>query len=449
MGMTISTPQVMACGSWHFPVPILQDLRFEVQFLSGHGRTPGRYYQLYQGQLGGVGIYLGFQSDIVRPDVGGQGKGLIFSRWGSRDRTDAAASDAGWVESAGHEGDFVGVRSLFEWGLGRYTCWLQPTRQEANATWYEFRVRRHDDVTEATAGALRFSNINGHRPLIHSGGSTWTEVYSPAEPIDHVPMSHLNVWLYANGNTMAPTRCDVTYNPKFPWADAYCTKNGMLSLRSGNGVSQQYPPRQYPIHVLFESLKEYFSRVTPAEAQPYASDLYWLTQPLGAIVLEAYRVVYRKKFCPTPARLEAHCSDCRRPGSKQAKSWHDSRRGVLCADCRRKRSAAYEAYRQEDELRRQEEERRQELARIRLWQLKTMPYFEYLQTPEWQATRRQMLERALFRCQLCNANGLLDVHHRTYERRGEEWEEDLIVLCRRCHQKHHDKLPKADELSLV
>jgi hypothetical protein len=46
--------------------------------------------------------------------------------------------------------------------------------------------------------------------------------------------------------------------------------------------------------------------------------------------------------------------------------------------------------------------------------------------------------KAGFRCQVCNAYGVqLNVHHRTYERRGAEWDTDLIVLCHDCHEIFH------------
>jgi hypothetical protein len=73
------------------------------------------------------------------------------------------------------------------------------------------------------------------------------------------------------------------------------------------------------------------------------------------------------------------------------------------------------------------------------FKLHKMPYKKYLQTDHWQSLRKEALSAAKYRCQLCNAEGLLDVHHRTYERRGFEDMEDLTVLCRSCHSKHHDK----------
>lgn len=73
--------------------------------------------------------------------------------------------------------------------------------------------------------------------------------------------------------------------------------------------------------------------------------------------------------------------------------------------------------------------------------LRTMPYREYLLTQHWLTTRNRKLREARFLCQVCNGGGLLDVHHRTYERRGHEDMADLTVLCRACHSKFHDKLP--------
>lgn len=78
--------------------------------------------------------------------------------------------------------------------------------------------------------------------------------------------------------------------------------------------------------------------------------------------------------------------------------------------------------------------------------LSLMPYAEYLKTAHWQSVRRDAAARAKNRCQLCNSRKKpLDTHHRTYERRGFEAPEDVIVLCRTCHGKFHDKLPKGGE----
>lgn len=85
-------------------------------------------------------------------------------------------------------------------------------------------------------------------------------------------------------------------------------------------------------------------------------------------------------------------------------------------------------------------ERRPRRARsARAAELQTMSYEDYLNSPEWQARRTVALQLADYRCQACNAaGGVLDVHHRSYDRRGEEGHADVIVLCRDCHTAFHD-----------
>lgn len=72
-------------------------------------------------------------------------------------------------------------------------------------------------------------------------------------------------------------------------------------------------------------------------------------------------------------------------------------------------------------------------------ELRSMPYEDYLETPEWRTVRRLKLAQARHCCQLCNADDRpLHVHHRTYDRRGQERLDDLLVLCEECHGRFHD-----------
>lgn len=71
--------------------------------------------------------------------------------------------------------------------------------------------------------------------------------------------------------------------------------------------------------------------------------------------------------------------------------------------------------------------------------LPKMPYDEYLQSRHWQGVRHYALLRADNRCQICNSTDRLEVHHRTYERRGAEDYRDVIALCHKCHSKFHNK----------
>lgn len=62
-------------------------------------------------------------------------------------------------------------------------------------------------------------------------------------------------------------------------------------------------------------------------------------------------------------------------------------------------------------------------------------YQKYLQSPEWAAKRRQILDRDKHKCQTCLSGRevRLEVHHKSYEHLGNEPLEELITLCNICH----------------
>lgn len=69
-------------------------------------------------------------------------------------------------------------------------------------------------------------------------------------------------------------------------------------------------------------------------------------------------------------------------------------------------------------------------------------YELYLWSAPWRAVRAAALKRAGGACELCGQSFLvlLDVHHRTYRRLGAELLEDVMVLCRDCHDRIHGRL---------
>lgn len=80
--------------------------------------------------------------------------------------------------------------------------------------------------------------------------------------------------------------------------------------------------------------------------------------------------------------------------------------------------------------------------------LKKMKYEDFLQTDYWKLVSEQARINAHYKCQLCGCNDKkLNVHHNTYEHRGEEFKhmEDLICLCEDCHNFYHRK----DYLELI
>lgn len=69
---------------------------------------------------------------------------------------------------------------------------------------------------------------------------------------------------------------------------------------------------------------------------------------------------------------------------------------------------------------------------------KEQEYKEYLASAAWRLKRKQVLHRAGDKCEVCGMTSYaakLDVHHKTYDRFGFESLDDLIVVCRPCHEK--------------
>lgn len=62
----------------------------------------------------------------------------------------------------------------------------------------------------------------------------------------------------------------------------------------------------------------------------------------------------------------------------------------------------------------------------------------YLNSRHWQRRAQRARRMAGYMCQRCKREGVpLDVHHRNYEHLFHERASDLVVLCRKCHERMH------------
>ena len=64
-------------------------------------------------------------------------------------------------------------------------------------------------------------------------------------------------------------------------------------------------------------------------------------------------------------------------------------------------------------------------------------YDRYIHSPAWREKADRRLEADGGICQVCGSSAT-DVHHLTYDRFGHEDMDDLVSLCRKCHQKAED-----------
>jgi len=166
---------------------------------------------------------------------------------------------------------------------------------------------------------------------------------------------------------------------------------------------------------------------------------YRLRELIGKAVAD---IVCERCVEPIEFESRAHFQEIIKASNSPYRRYREGYR-VLCKPCWKalqdERHAEYEVRDREYQLRAEAYRASIEAQQnARLNQLRTMPYREYLQTDEWRNRRQRHLESVGHRCQVCNAGRvILDVHHRTYERRGNELYTDLIVLCRTCHDIFH------------
>lgn len=80
-------------------------------------------------------------------------------------------------------------------------------------------------------------------------------------------------------------------------------------------------------------------------------------------------------------------------------------------------------------------------------ELKIMPYDIFLQSNYWKEVAKAVKREAGYKCEICGDTKRLEVHHTTYEHKGEEYlyPEDLQCLCHKCHSEVHKK-EESDEI---
>jgi hypothetical protein len=74
--------------------------------------------------------------------------------------------------------------------------------------------------------------------------------------------------------------------------------------------------------------------------------------------------------------------------------------------------------------------------------IQTMSYKDFLKTPYWKAIAVKVRQNAGYSCQMSKSHKTqLQVHHRSYEHHGYEHLhlEDLVCICKNCHQTHHEQ----------
>lgn len=75
-------------------------------------------------------------------------------------------------------------------------------------------------------------------------------------------------------------------------------------------------------------------------------------------------------------------------------------------------------------------------------------YLSYLRSPAWFERRRKHLAKHGAHCKACGTLDKIHLHHKTYDRLGQEKDADLVALCERCHKAVHAYARKHRDLTL-
>ena len=149
----------------------------------------GLYLMLGSSYISDTQFYFGIQTD-----ANSRGKGLIFSRWKTRELTNARYDEThGWTESSGHEGDFIGVRRLYNWGAGNYRIRIAPDGLESDGEWFGLWIIDIETDVTTWIGSLKFPLLSGEAKIKPNSYST-IEIYGipMIRPID-IPQWHVSI----------------------------------------------------------------------------------------------------------------------------------------------------------------------------------------------------------------------------------------------------------------
>lgn len=179
--------------------------------LDGSISEDGLYYQFYQGQMNDdIGFYYGIQNYVFNPNGGAAKKGIIFSRWGTRDAQNYKIAPGGFGQSAGYEGDFIGIRLNYDWTIGTYVIELKLDNSDVIGDWYGLYITKKSTKETTYVGSIRFEKGIKSQG-IKTGGITWTELYFKKNKATPLPNWHISVDQVLADNE-APTSVYIDYS---------------------------------------------------------------------------------------------------------------------------------------------------------------------------------------------------------------------------------------------
>ena len=252
----------------------LSVVEFDITVHEDPGTSVGEYLSPFNGSIDGTQIYFGLQTDVHRPasDQPGAahtsriGKGAIFSTWGSFEAKDVRWADDGFIERGTHEGQFLGVRRPFVWGLSSYR--MRLSRGDVDLTdvpsdWFDLSIQPIDPLSSSAAsgtrpapsgdafwiGSLRFARQDPAIPATLSAhGIAFLEVYRGALTFGEITPWWCDLQGFGDGRRPVSARAEYPAFPhgqNVPNADTwYEPERDRVHLRFGGVYERTHEPAQ-------------------------------------------------------------------------------------------------------------------------------------------------------------------------------------------------------------
>ena len=232
---------------WNFGTPVFTKVSHtftiynEPTNADGSINKDGLYYQFYQGIINDtIGFYYGIQTSVWNPN-GINKKGIIFSRWKTRDVLNYKIANGGWGQSAGYEGDFIGVRINYEWGIGTYTIEVKKDSSDNKGDWYGLWITNTSNKQNTYCGSIRFET-SSKSSGIKSSGITWSELYFKADKNTTLPNWHVSVdEVLADNKAPINVTSDYNKNTFVGFSNIFTTNNKDVHFLMGPKVLTYKP----------------------------------------------------------------------------------------------------------------------------------------------------------------------------------------------------------------
>ena len=248
LAQTIPSPQGMAYARWYWEegqASLEIDFTIHTNVANWSDRN-GLYLSLANTGIGDNRFYFGLQTNMNRPNVEGPGvkkvgKGVIFSRWGTRDLSHARLAANGFAQSSGHEGDFIGVRRPYDWSADTYRARLARYDSDSQGDWFGLWITDTTRGRTTWIGSLRFPRVEERPATIAPYFVSFVEVYGQPIRLLDIPAWHVSITAPLGGwDAELPTHVNTVYHDRVPNTEIwYQADENAVHMRTGGGTVRQ------------------------------------------------------------------------------------------------------------------------------------------------------------------------------------------------------------------